>query len=114
MLFAKLVVLFYIYNLAIGYFCEVQLRLPESMAEPFGQTVGSALRDEQNQIWLYVMLAVWLTAGLQLLVTALARDYLHEWQYSAVCYTVGIPLLFSFTFSFVVLQMPGWKPPSPS
>ena len=47
-LVAKLMVLLYVYNKALNYFFEVQLRMPASMAKPFGEYVGSLLRSTDN------------------------------------------------------------------
>lgn len=112
LLFCKLVVALYLYNQALYYFTEVQLTMPESMARPFGVLLSSYLLDEDNQIWLYLMFALWLAIAIQLLVTAVAWDYEQSWKVSTVCYTLSLPLLFSFAFNFATLHMSEWHPPS--
>ena len=102
----------YLYNSALSYFLELELRMPVAMARPFGQMIGSYLRDETSPMWLYGLFSLWFTIALQLLVTAVAWDYRNEWKLSVICYTIGVPLMITFLFNFTVLHMPNWKPPS--
>mmetsp|Transcript_893 Transcript_893/g.1216 ORF Transcript_893/g.1216 Transcript_893/m.1216 type:complete len:162 (+) Transcript_893:1119-1604(+) len=63
-LWGKLVFFFFLYNNALDYFLESPLSVPQSMAVPFGEKLGSVLLDRENQIFLYCLLALWLTIGM--------------------------------------------------
>ena len=104
-LFAKFTIGLYLYNNALIYFTERGLIMPEAVAQPFGQTMGSMLRDQENQIWLYLFYALWLAIAVQLLVTAVAWDYKDHWIQSAVCYAFGIPIMITFLINFAVLHL---------
>ena len=78
-LFAKFVIGIYLYNNALIYFTEKNLVMPAAVAQPFGQTLGGLLRDQDNQIWLYLFYGLWLAIAVQLLVTAVAWDYKEHW-----------------------------------
>ena len=63
-LFCKLILAFYIYNRGLYYFFEKHLEMPIRMARPFGKKIGSLLLNSENQIWLYMLLALWLAVAL--------------------------------------------------
>ena len=47
-LVAQLILALHIYNKALSYFFEQQLRMPESLAKTFGVYIGSKLRSTDN------------------------------------------------------------------
>jgi len=111
MLWAKLIFFFYLYNNALEYFLEVGLQLPKAMQTPFGEKLGEAIGSDKNQIYMYALLALWLTIALQLVVTAAAREYRDHWLSSVICYAFGLPLLMSFMLTFVAMHKPSIIPP---
>ena len=60
----KFIFFFYLYNNALDYFIEKRLKLPWETSYTFGTWIGSLLSDQGNQIYLYVLLGLWLTLGL--------------------------------------------------
>ena len=84
--------------------------MAQVMRIAFGQRLGDAIGDEKNQIWLYILLAVWLSLALQLIVTAAAREFKDHWLSSIICYAIGLPLLVSFILTFTALHKPSIIP----
>ena len=111
-LWAKLTAVFYLYNRALYYFLDHPMRVPPAMAQPFGQRIGEALSSTENQLLLYLLLGLWLTMGLQLTITAAAREYMGRWKSSIILYAFGVPLLLSFALCFLALHKNHLAPPS--
>ena len=103
---------FHRYEDALDYFFEHKLKVPEAMAQPFGEDFGSYLREEENHIVLLGFFSLWLVMALQLLITAVAWEFRDDWQTSVACYTIGLPMIITFILNFTVLHLPNWKPPS--
>ena len=74
-LLSKFAIAFYLYNKGLKYFFDHRLMMPQSVAEPFGETVGNILRNPNNQLGLYILYGGWLAVAVQLLVTAIAWDF---------------------------------------
>lgn len=47
-LVAKITLGFFLYNKALVYFFEISLRMPDSVAKTFGNTIGSMLKNRDN------------------------------------------------------------------
>lgn len=64
LLLCELVFALFLYNQVLLHYTGRKLTVPETMARPFAGELGPLLRDQHNQIWLYLMYALWLAIAL--------------------------------------------------